>query len=259
MYYFVILSMNFILKDRYAFSMMDKLKYLTPKDAAEILGVTQRTLLNYGYDGKLTAIRTQGGHRRYKYEDVVRIKSIESNGRSICYARVSTYDQKEDLSRQIKFLTLQYPNHEVIQDIGSGLNFKRKGFSALLDSALQGNIKEIVVTDKDRLCRFGFELLQEIIVKASNGRIVVLNKRSSKPEDRLVDDILSIITVFSSRLHGLRSGRNKRAIKKQLECESIGEPNRLTAGGTSDGEYSDEEEREESECENQDIMYPCIS
>ncbi|NCV80035.1 MAG: IS607 family transposase [Actinobacteria bacterium] len=110
----------------------------------------------------------------------------------------------------------------IIKDIGSGLNFKRKGFQTILDTAIKGNLGEIVVTHKDRLCRFGFELLEAVISKCSNGTIVVLDQRETSPQEELINDLLSIITVFSSRLYGLRSHTIKKQIQDTIKekCQS---------------------------------------
>ena len=194
-------------------------KYLTPQKASEILQVTQRTLQLWDEKGRIRSFRTNGGHRRYLSSDIEKLMFIENVGQKsrekICYCRVSSCGQKEDLQRQIEFFQSRYPNHRIIQDIGSGLNFKRKGFNSLLESAIEGNIEEIVVTHKDRLCRFGFELFERIISKCSNGKILVLDNEETSPEKELVDDLLSIVTVFSSRLYGLRSHSIKNQIREK--------------------------------------------
>ena len=153
--------------------------------------------------------------------DVVSITHIkkQTNKRNICYCRVSSSSQKEDLERQVEFFRCKYPNHEIIKDIGSGLNFKRKGFNSILDFAIKGDIGEVVVTHKDRLCRFGFELVLRII-ESTNGKILVLDKEETSPEKELVNDILSIITVFSSRLYGFRSNSIKNKIRKAITSTS---------------------------------------
>ena len=143
----------------------------------------------------------------------------KNNKRNICYCRVSTSSQKEDLERQIEYFRCKYPDYEIIKDIGSGLNFKRKGFNTILDTAFKGDIGEVVVTHKDRLCRFGFELVLRII-ESTNGKILVLDKEETSPEKELVNDILSIITVFSSRLYGFRSNSIKNKIRKAITSTS---------------------------------------
>ncbi len=151
-------------------------------------------------------MRTPGGIRLYD------VSSVVSATTRIIYARVSSRNQKDDLENQIAFLKNRYPNHELITDIGSGLNFKRKGFNALLERILSGDVAEIVVTHKDRLCRFGFELV-ESIAKKYNCTIVVLNESPLSSQAELVQDLLSI--VFSCRLYGLR--KYSRQIKEDTD------------------------------------------
>jgi excisionase family DNA binding protein len=205
--------------------------YLRPEEVSKILKVTTRTLENWTKKGTLKCIRTKGNHRRFLLSDIIsKIPNYKPTKRNICYCRVSTSSQKENLEKQLEYFKHKYPNHEIIKDIGSGINFKRKGFNSILDSAIKGDIEEIVVTHKDRLCRFGFELISRII-ESSNGKIVVLDKEETSPEKELVDDILSIITVFSSRLYGLRSHSIKKKIKeattspaKNIENETFSNP-----------------------------------
>jgi predicted site-specific integrase-resolvase len=127
------------------------------------------------------------------------------------YARVSTKKQMDDLSRQIEFLRRpEYSEYILIEDIGSGINFKRKGLSTILDSCLQNNIGEIVIAHRDRLCRFGFELIESLVTKAG-GKITVLNNTEEKTcEQELTEDLLSIIHVFSCRQMGKRSYSSRK-------------------------------------------------
>jgi excisionase family DNA binding protein len=196
-------------------------EYLRPNEVCRLLHICPKTLYNWNHTGKIESITTQGGRYRYAKTEVMSflptiIENKEEIRESFCYCRVSTASQKEDLQRQIDFFKTKYPNHTIIKDIGSGLNFKRKGLQTLLDFAIKGNIKEIVVTHKDRLCRFGFDLIEKI-VSSSNGKIVVLNQRNTSPQDELVNDLLSIITVFSSRMYGLRSHTIKNKIKETIQ------------------------------------------
>lgn len=185
-------------------------EYVKPEDARRILGVSDDILRKWAKEGKIEYIRIgKGTHRRYKIKDFLPKKER----RRICYARVSSVGQKADLESQIKYLRERYPEHEIVKDIGSGLNFKRKGFKAILESAIKGDIEEIVVSYRDRLCRFGFELI-EWIVSNGKGKILVLNDDKGSPQEELVGDLLSIITVFSARVHGLRKYR------KQIKSEN---------------------------------------
>ena len=132
------------------------------------------------------------------------------------YARVSSKKQLEDLHRQVEFLQSRKPkyvNYTVITDVGSGINFKRKGLKTILDSCLQGRINEVVIAHRDRLCRFGFELLQ-FIVERCNGRIIVIdNSTNQTTEQLLADDLLSIIHIYSCRKMGSRRYNNNKIIK----------------------------------------------
>jgi predicted site-specific integrase-resolvase len=180
-----------------------------PREICKLYGITPRTLLNWSYNRRIKFIRTDTGHRRYYFED-----STKPAGRKICYCRVSSQGQKEDLERQSNYMRLRYPSYEIITDIGSGINFKRKGFNAILDSAIKGDVAEIVVTHRDRLCRFGFELVERLVTKCSHGVIVVLDHKETSPNEELVCDLISIVTVFSSRIYGLRSHKIKNKIKE---------------------------------------------
>ena len=204
--------------------------YITPEKASQLLQVTTRTLQLWSNVGKINSFRTKGHHRRFLLSDIQSIISSRDgrgneeckngdNRTKICYCRVSTHSQKEDLERQVSYFKQEYPTHTIIKDIGSGLNFKRKGFSTLLDKAIKGDISEIVVTHRDRLCRFGFEVIERILSQNGNGKIVVLNQEKTSPNRELVNDLISIVTVFSSRIHGLRSHSIKKKIKNATEGE----------------------------------------
>ena len=225
-------------------------RYLRPIEVTELLKVSLQSLVNWERHGKLKCVRTQGGHRRYLLSDIiqqpeyqgglkvqplVQKKNIEGN---VCYCRVSSQGQKADLERQVAHLRLLYPHHRIIRDIGSGLNFKRKGLSSLVEQSLHGRIREIVVTHRDRLCRFGFELLEKII-ESNHGKIVVLNQAETSPEGELCNDLLSIITVFSSRLYGLRAHSIKRKIKEAASKPKNSEDSTLSDSG---GEGDDQED-----------------
>lgn len=196
-------------------------KFYSPREAGEFLGVTRRTLYNWEKRGWLPADnRTVSGHKRYTRETL--LNAAEKGGirnktrKKVCYARVSSNSQKDDLERQIKWFRKGYPNHEIVSDIGSGLNFKRKGFNSILEQGVRGDIEEVVVTHRDRLCRFGFELAERFI-KRGGGKIVVLNQEKDSPESELVSDLISIITVFAARVHGLRAHSLAKKVKEGIE------------------------------------------
>jgi putative resolvase len=198
---------------------MDYPEYVSSKQARSVLKVSGQTLLRWEAAGYIETVRSQGGHRRYNLAKFLAEGSknktpIQEKG--VCYARVSSVGQKVDLENQAKYLSQKYPEFEVIKDIGSGLNFKRKGFARLVELILKKEIKTVVVTHRDRLCRFGFELLEQICA-AEGGKIVVLDDEKDSPEKEFTQDLLSIITVFSSRLYGLRSHKIKDEIRKAAE------------------------------------------
>jgi putative resolvase len=172
----------------------EQIMYLTTKKVCEVLGVQPQTLRAWDKEGKIKTIRTPGNTRLYD------ISSLTSGSCKVIYARVSSRGQKDDLEAQIAYLRNRCPNHELIQDIGSGFNFKRKGLNTLLERILSGDVSEIVVTHKDRLCRFGFELI-ESIARKFNCKIVVLDDSQLSPQSEMVKDLLSIVHVFSCRMY----------------------------------------------------------
>jgi putative resolvase len=186
--------------------------YISPREAMSKLKVSDQTLRKWANEGQIKFITTKGGHRRYEITDILGCKPTDIKRRDVCYCRVSTRGQLDDLRRQQELFRIKYPHHEIVTDTGSGLNFRRKQFNALLDAALMGNIREIVVTHKDRLCRFGFPLIERMVT-SNGGHIVVLDQTQNTAEQELINDLISIITCFSSRVYGLRSHKIKKEIK----------------------------------------------
>jgi putative resolvase len=207
-------------------------KYTSPNETAQYFGVCLHTLRRWEKDGKIQAIRTPSGQRRYDIASYTGISKERTQRAIIAYARVSSRSQKADLDRQIAKLLELYPNAELITDIASGLNFKRKGLRTVLDGGRQGNVGSIVVAHKDRLARFGFELISWLC-ELDGTKIVVLNQDGLSPERELVEDILAIINVFSCRLGGLR--KYKSAIKEDpdLSQSLTGKSLEKMAGGLS--------------------------
>ena len=197
--------------------------YVPARVATAKLGVTLRTLLRWDEAGKIKTIKTPNGQRRYDLDSVIPIR--QSDKPTILYARVSSHSQKPDLERQIQFLVAQYPDCEVVKDIGSGLNFKRKGLLALLERILSGDVGMVVVANKDRLCRFGFDLIAWI-AKRSYCEILVLNNSVLSPEREMLEDVLAIIHVFSCKLYGLRKYKQKIKEDPDLSGVSIGQNKR---------------------------------
>ena len=187
---------------------MNQEEYVTPKKATEILGCVTRTLRNMEKQGRIQSIRTDSNHRRYNIKEYLArtntVSKIPPTRIKVCYCRVSSRGQKADLERQVAYMERKFPSHQIIKDIGSGLNFKREGIKTLLELSYSGTLEEVVVAYKDRLCRFGFELFEQIFKRESNAKIVVLNNVSYSPEEEFSKDILQILTVFSARIHGLK-------------------------------------------------------
>jgi predicted site-specific integrase-resolvase len=183
------------------------MEHVVCRKAAKILGVHPNTLRKWANAGKIKYIKSASGQRRYDVDDYL---GIQKKAKIICYCRVSSYKQKDDLARQVEFMRGKYPAAQIVKDIGSGINFKRKGLFAILDAAIDGDKLEVVVAYRDRLARFGIDLIRWIIEK-SGGRLVVLNQIDLSPEQELTQDLLTILHVFSCRMHGLRSYKNKIA------------------------------------------------
>jgi len=186
-------------------------------DAAKYLGVNISTLRRWEDEGKIVSERTTGGHRRYDKDALNSIANKRKNIKlTIAYARVSSSDQKEDLQRQIdnisQYCIARGYQFKVLSDLGSGLNYTKKGLIELLELICSNEIERIVVNYKDRLIRYGYELIEEVC-KHHNVSIEIINYTEDKTyEQELVEDMLSIITVFSSRLYGSRSHKTKKVI-----------------------------------------------
>jgi len=201
---------------------MEKEEYISPYKIKKKYDITSNTLRTWAEQNKIKYIRIREGKgkRMYSIKDVEKIfgNTIKSDTRKICcYARVSSDHQKEDLDRQIKFLKENFPNSEIIHDIGSGLNFKRKGFQTLLERSFKGDFTKVVVTYRDRLCRFGLEVVEWIFEK-SNTEFVVLNHPTISENfttQELAEDLLSITTVFVARNNGNRSALFRKQRKEQ--------------------------------------------
>ncbi len=198
---------------------MDRL--ITVGELADLKAVSVDTIRRWEKDGKIQSVRTEGGHRRYKLADFVEVKI----GRTIAYARVSSHDQKADLDRQDAVLSGYCQSHnwdyEVIRDLGSGLNYRKKGLTKLIDLLLSGDIARLVITNKDRLLRFGSELIFSICERF-DVEVVILNKKEDATfEEDLASDVLEIITVFSARLYGSRSHKNKKILENLAKSLQI--------------------------------------
>ncbi|KYC36957.1 DNA invertase [Scytonema hofmannii PCC 7110] len=192
------------------------MNHVTPKEAAKILGVSISSLRRWENEGKLKAIRTPGGQRRFVLDEIQEAAGMPRATRTVCYGRVSTHSQQDDLQRQLEHLRARYPEAEIISEVGSGLNFRRKKFLTILERIIDSDIQRLVVAHPDRLVRFGYELVKWLCQKFEC-ELLVLNDRKLSPEQELVQDMLSIIHCFSSRLYGLR--KYKSQLKEELQKE----------------------------------------
>lgn len=192
-------------------------------EAAEKLGVSVKTIRRWADAGKIRSDRAPSGHRRFYVSDLLRMttKPVIKERTTIVYGRVSSHDQKEDLKRQIevleKFCVAKGWEYEVIQDLGSGLNYKKKGLRKLIKFILTNKVDRLVLTHKDRLLRFGAELIFAMCEEFQT-EVVIINKskEDSSFEAELVRDMIELVTVFSARLYGSRSRKNQKLVDNMV-------------------------------------------
>jgi predicted site-specific integrase-resolvase len=209
---------------------MDTKKYLGGKQTAELLGVHQRTLYLWEKRGIIQTIRNgKAGKRFYNVEKYLKNKESEYDKKiiknldeldvkkerlNLSYVRVSSLSQKDDLERQKKMVLEKYPNHLMIEDIGSGINFNKRGIKKIIKLAIAGKINQLVVAYKDRLMRFGYELIENLITEYSKGTIIIINKKDNlEPENELATDVLQVMNVFVAKMNGLRKYKNKQKVE----------------------------------------------
>ena len=181
--------------------------YKPPREAAQTLGITVDHLRRMECAGEITCIRTGGGHRRYDVQSFIDAQ-IGRDITTIGYCRVRGKSQSDALASQVAYLQKHYPDAEIIKDFGSGINFKRKGLRTLLERILRGDKLRVVVAHRDRLARFGCEVIQ-FLVEQNGGEVVVLNETVYSPTEELRADLLAILHVFSYRMYGLRRYRDQ--------------------------------------------------
>ena len=197
-------------------------KYITnykPKDFAELLGVSVKTLQRWDRDGILKANRTPTNRRYYTYDQYLQFRGIQTENDIrdvVIYARVSAWNQKDDLKNQVEFLK-QFCNSkgmivsQCIEEFGSGLNYNRKKWNKLLEEVMENKIKIIAISNKDRFIRFGYDWFEKFCERFHT-KIIIVNNEALSPNEEFVQDIISILHVFSCRLYGLRKYKNQ--IKK---------------------------------------------
>lgn len=202
------------------------MKFVKTKEACKILGLHPNTLRRYADNNQIKYIKSIGGQRLYDIEDFLGTTGTTDNFETILYCRVSSSKQRDDLHRQINSLQEVYPEAEVIKDIGSGLNFKRKGLQTLLERILSGKKFRVVVAYRDRLARFGVDVF-EFLIKQNGGELVVLNKPDNQSvEEEFTEDLLAVLHYFSCKMQGRRSHKSKENkgetnIKTKTDLEEL--------------------------------------
>lgn len=202
------------------------MKYYSIAETAKLLNVTAQTLRNWDKSGKLKPHHTtDSGYRYYSQEQLNKILGVKDTPRKVIgYCRVSSHKQKDDLDSQVEnmrtYLLAQGKPFEVITDIGSGINYKNKGLREIVKLITQNKVYKVVVLYKDRLLRFGYELI-EYIATLYNCDIEVIDNTEKTEQQELVEDMIQIITVFSCKLEGKRANKTKKMIKELLEDATI--------------------------------------
>jgi putative resolvase len=199
-------------------------KYYTIHEFSKLVGKTPQTLRNWDKKGLLIPHHTgANGYRYYSHDQLKQVLNIKEDKKSkviIGYCRVSSYKQKDDLQRQVEnmklYLDKQNKNYEIIEDIGSGINYTKKGLRTLLRKIVNDEVEKVVVLYKDRLLRFGFELV-EYIANLYGCEIEVIDSTEKTEQQELVEDLVQIITVFSCKLQGKRANKARKMIEELTE------------------------------------------
>lgn len=188
-----------------------------PHEFGELIGKSVSTLQRWDREGILQAHRSPTGRRYYTHAQLLEYRGLKSDeqGKNIVYLRVSTQAQKPDLKNQKAAVASYCQMHDIsvddwVEEIASGLNYKRPKFSRMFEDIELGRVKKLIVAHKDRLVRFGFEWFEGFCTRHGT-QLIIINGDSLSPEQELVQDLLSIVHIFSRRLYGLRS--YKKAIK----------------------------------------------
>jgi predicted site-specific integrase-resolvase len=201
-------------------------KYYTIHEFSKLVGKTPQTLRNWNKKGLLIPHHTgANGYRYYSHEQLKQVLNIKEDKKPkviIGYCRVSSYKQKDDLQRQVEnmklYLDKQNKNYEIIEDIGSGINYTKKGLRTLLRKIVNNEVEKVVVLYKDRLLRFGFELV-EYIANLYGCEIEVIDSTEKTEQQELVEDLVQIITVFSCKLQGKRANKARKMIEELTEVD----------------------------------------
>ena len=200
-------------------------KYYSIHQFSQLINVTPQTLRNWDKSNKLKPHHTtSNGYRYYSHEQLNQVLNIKTKKERITigYCRVSSNKQKDDLERQIEnmrtYLSAQGKPFEIISDIGSGINYKKKGLQELIGKITRNEADKIVVLYKDRLVRFGFELI-EYIASLFECSIEVIDRTNKTEQEELVEDLVQIITVFSCKLQGKRANKAKKMVRDFIKDE----------------------------------------
>jgi putative resolvase len=196
------------------------MEYVKRKEALKVLGINYQTLYAMADRKEIDTIIV-GKNKLYNINKYMREHEILTNKREkICYCRVSSNKQKEDLERQVEMMRKAYPQHTIIKDIGSGLNYNREGLKRIIDMGIKGEIEELVIAYKDRLTRFGYEMIENIIEKYAKGKIIILKKEEEEtPTEELTKDVIAIMNVYVAKVNGLRKYKGK--IKEEINKKKI--------------------------------------
>ena len=204
------------------------MKFYSIGQFSKLIGKTNQTLRNWDKDGTLKPHHvSESGYRYYSQEQLNHFlglkQEVQLNKKTIGYCRVSSNKQKDDLERQIENVkTYMYAKgyqFEIISDIGSGINYNKKGLNELIDMVTNSEVDKIVILYKDRLIRFGYELIENICNKYGT-TIEIIDNTEKTEEQELVEDMIQIVTVFSERLQGKRANKAKKMIKELLEDDT---------------------------------------
>lgn len=204
------------------------MKFYSIGQFSKLIGKTNQTLRNWDKDGTLKPHHvSESGYRYYSQEQLNHFlglkQEVQLNKKTIGYCRVSSNKQKDDLERQIENVkTYMYAkgySFEIISDIGSGINYNKKGLNKLIDMVTNSEVEKIVILYKDRLIRFGYELIENLCNKYGT-TIEIIDNTEKTEEQELVEDMIQIVTVFSERLQGKRANKAKKMIKELLEDDT---------------------------------------
>jgi len=208
-------------------------RLLRPREACQLLSISYSTLLRWIREGKIRVVRTEGGKYRIPYSEIKKYLERREETRAVIYARVSSTDPREDLERQVNYLTNYatakgYKVVEVLKDIASGLNTGRKGLLKLFKLVEGRSVDVVLITYKDKLTRFGFEYLEEFF-STVGVRIEVFGEEPEEATRELVEDLISIITSFAGKIYGMRSHKKTVLVQgvKELMGELSGEDSKV--------------------------------